>query len=68
MEIEIMDQDFLRNYIDPVFVSNKQMDRYDREQGEFVESLCIEKNLEILEYLDNGYMVGLSRRGKMVIL
>ena len=63
-----MDQDFLRNYIDPVFVSNKQMDRYDREQGEFVESLCIEKNLEILEYLDNGYMVGLSRRGKMVIL
>ena len=68
MEIEIMDQDFLRNYIDPVFVSNKQMDRYDREQGEFVEALCIEKNLEILEYLDNGYMVGLSRRGKMVIL
>ena len=63
-----MDQDFLRNYIDPVFVSNKQMDRYDREQGEFVEALCIEKNLEILEYLDNGYMVGLSRRGKMVIL
>lgn len=56
--------DFLKDFINPVFVSNEEAEFHEEKQDVFINALCVDGYLEVSDYTDDGLMVIISSKGK----